>query len=437
MRPRDIWIAAILGALTPAIPALAEVAIEPGISGQRGAWGSDGNFTVDGHCFGNVASIPTDGVMSVFSGNATFKNGSLFSKGSLNQSSTSFPDGFMVSDGSTQMASITPAGVVYLRGKCLNSSGCSNTIWEPAKWNDGDFIQDCNNCYNYGNDTRTDNWAQPGYATGHLYTDNTVDAVKAAALSDGLRWVGKDFPGNTYDCGTGHLIFMAVNPGYDYHWWRLDQTNARWSHKLAAAAARNTDELGQPITNPVTSVRFGYTDIGGFFCNCGGKANIKGWQCSGSPPSPLAVAALPADDGQAVFTVELDAFSGRRNPVFELSPIEAQGLLLPLAGNCARTPGGSLQAYPSTFLGYRGLTVFRSAPGAARTPSVRLSRGTLRVFAGNPPDACRQKVSTNVDQYLSDVGQATEKYLVDVAHAKGIITNREYEVILKGMQGKW
>ena len=314
---------ALAGSLL-SVSALAQVRIEPDMAGQQGTFGTDGNLTVDGHCFGNVSSVPSGGVLGIFSGKISFKNGSLFLSGSLNELSTTFPGGIFVRNGSTTLASMTSTGRIYLRGTCINSSGCSNTKFEPAKWNDGGLIQNCNNCYNYANDTRTDNYAQPGYASGHQFTDYTVDAVRTAALWDGLQWVGWDFPGNAHDCGIGHLLFMSVSPGIDYHWLRLDQARGRWSHKIAQQGAQDTWN-NKPITNPLVDFMGSSNQDGGFYCTCGSKANIAGPECPGGAAKALAA---PSTDSQAVYSVELDAFSGRPNPTFSLSPAEARTLTL-------------------------------------------------------------------------------------------------------------
>ncbi len=218
---------------------------------------------------------------------------------------------------------------------------------------------------------------------------------------------------------------MAIYPGYDYHWWRLDQTRGRWSHKLASGPAQDTDDQNQPITNPLASGRFGYTDNGGFYCKCGSKAHIAGSSCSGA----LSVAAAaPSSDGQAVYSVVLDAFSGRPNPVFALSAVETQALSMFLIGMCSTTSAAAaVQAYPSKFLGYRGASVYRSAPGAEGNPSVRFARGTARVFANNPPDDCKQAMGRG-DQDFADANQTIERYLIDVAYKKGAINELEYVV---------
>ena len=112
---------ALAGSLL-SVSALAQVRIEPDMAGQQGTFGTDGNLTVDGHCFGNVSRVPSGGVLGIFSGKISFKNGSLFLSGSLNELSTTFPGGIFVRNGSTTLASMTSTGRIYLRGTCINSS---------------------------------------------------------------------------------------------------------------------------------------------------------------------------------------------------------------------------------------------------------------------------------------------------------------------------
>jgi len=253
----------------------AQTKVQPGSAGNQITFTAAGDISLDGgQCFGGVTSPPA-GAVSVYGGKATAKDGNLYFQGAITWSSLVFPDGTTVRSGGTTLASMTNAGALYLKGKCLNVAGCRNTTWEPSRWNDGGAVQWNNNCYNYGNDKITGTFAQPGRASGNMYSSITVAEVRDGALSDGLTWVGWTFPGNTYDCGNGHLVFMAVAPGYDYHWWRLDQVKGVWSHKPGGTPAKNVDNSSNTITNPLLANRGAYTDNGGFYCTCGGMANIN------------------------------------------------------------------------------------------------------------------------------------------------------------------
>jgi hypothetical protein len=274
--PRPLLMFMALASSAAAGSASAQVEVEPGVTGSLVRFEYNGNVTLDGHCFGLASPLPTGETANFFNGKGVAKNGSLFVQGSLNFNSLSFPDDIVVRNGTTPVASISSGGNLNLAGTCNNTSGCSNTTWEPAKWNDGGTVQFNNNCYNYGNDKITGTFAQPGRATGHEYTSFTVSSVQAAALSDGLTFVGWTFPGNNYDCGKGHLLFMTIAPGIDFHWMRVDQSGlGAWSHKPGGTPAKNVDNSNNTITNPLTADRGIYTDNGGFYCTCGGLANIN------------------------------------------------------------------------------------------------------------------------------------------------------------------
>jgi hypothetical protein len=133
-------------------------------------------------------------------------------------------------------------------------------IFEPTWWNDGSTRQFGNNCYNYGCDYRSDSFAQPGRATGHMYTEITSAAVKAGAVSDALI----DTPAaNNHFPATGHLVALVIAQGFDFHWYRKDMTG-KWSHKPGGTAATNLDNSGVAITDPRTANRGVYTQFATF-----------------------------------------------------------------------------------------------------------------------------------------------------------------------------
>jgi hypothetical protein len=139
--------------------------------------------------------------------------------------------------------------------------------YEPQRWNDpyqpgfSYGHQSENNCYNYACNKATDSFAQPGYASGSWPNPMACPNVTTGALSDGLvtRANGSDSAGNC-----AHTVALVIAPGYDYHWYRLDD-NGMWSHKPGGTAARNVDSAGNPITDPQTAARGPYTVFCGFF----------------------------------------------------------------------------------------------------------------------------------------------------------------------------
>jgi hypothetical protein len=53
-------------------------------------------------------------------------------------------------------------------------------LYEPNWWNDGGQKQGNNNCYNYAANYRTDTFAQPGQASGAMYSALTCASVRPA-----------------------------------------------------------------------------------------------------------------------------------------------------------------------------------------------------------------------------------------------------------------
>jgi len=132
-----------------------------------------------------------------------------------------------------------------------------------------------NNCYNYGANWRTDNFAQPGYGSGATYEDITVPEIIRASVSDGFR----------LDCDgkKNHVIkvwFCLIEHG-DFHWYRQTKPvdgEERWCHKMGGSPARNTDDSGNPITDPRTADRGWYTTEGIYLYSRGRACkNVAGW----------------------------------------------------------------------------------------------------------------------------------------------------------------
>jgi len=150
--------------------------------------------------------------------------------------------------------------------------------YEPQRWNDpyqpgySYGHQAKNNCYNYGCDKATDTFAQPGYASGNWATTMDCPTVTAGALSDGLASRPDGSQAAQHCC---HTVALVMAPGYDYHWYRLDD-NGMWSHKPGGTAARNIDNSGNPTSDPQTADRGPYTVFCGFFTVNRCKVKIDG-----------------------------------------------------------------------------------------------------------------------------------------------------------------
>lgn len=133
----------------------------------------------------------------------------------------------------------------------------------PSWWNGNRRRLLNNNCYNYANDIATGTRAQPGraFALANRNQYNLVfnaAAVQAAAVNDGLQVVNVPrapqgpFVQNRMPRvpnGPRHLVALVVDPGRDYHWYRLD-SDGKWSHKPGQTRVVKYDDVAKDITDP-------------------------------------------------------------------------------------------------------------------------------------------------------------------------------------------
>lgn len=166
--------------------------------------------------------------------------------------------------------------VLALAGAILLAEGCCRIpSYNPSYWNNDSTVRLNNNCYNYGNNKRTDTFAQPGKRSGDYPNPMTCADVSAAAISDGIEAL----PGSGTCPDTQDKVALVVDPGTDYHWYRRD-ANGMWTHKPGGTQATNLDNSGNPISNPETADRCGgylcYTDFCGYFCSCSSDTEGSG-----------------------------------------------------------------------------------------------------------------------------------------------------------------
>jgi hypothetical protein len=131
------------------------------------------------------------------------------------------------------------------------------TPFNPAFWNAAAHISK-NNCYNYASNRRTDTFAQPGRASGHMYAHINCNDVGNGAVSDG----------GIFSCAPATqknrwymALVIAPGPGFvDYHWYRK-ASQGYWGHKPGGTAARNYDNSGPGhiVNDPRTANRGPYT----------------------------------------------------------------------------------------------------------------------------------------------------------------------------------
>lgn len=149
---------------------------------------------------------------------------------------------------------------------CTKTPCPGSPAYEPALWNNPP-VKGSTNCYAYAaNDPHghPPGKPQPGERCGRPLTDVTCAEVSRASLCDGmLAAPNPPSPKPGY-----YPVALVVDPGVDYHWYRLDN-NGRWSHKPGNTNATDTDASGNPITNPETANRnygsVNYREFCGYF----------------------------------------------------------------------------------------------------------------------------------------------------------------------------
>ncbi|MFX0065395.1 MAG: hypothetical protein ACFFC7_24760 [Candidatus Hermodarchaeota archaeon] len=148
--------------------------------------------------------------------------------------------------------------------------------YEPQNWNDAGTTQLCNNCYNYACNIITNNYAQPGHASGNIYSSINCQEVAEGAISDGLLPVADE-----EKCKLcSHKVALVIDPDspVDFHWYRLDK-EGNWSHKPGQWSVTNLDNSGNIISDPRTADRGRYSVFCGFFCVPKGTVTISGFGC--------------------------------------------------------------------------------------------------------------------------------------------------------------
>lgn len=151
------------------------------------------------------------------------------------------------------------------------SHAWSTPSYTPGFWNDYSYQRVANNCYNYGNNRRTDSFAQPGKASGQELTTITVSEIESRCNQDQLNiTTSSASPPNGQ---SKIVIYIGLVPNgvggfvWDFHVWRKD-SNGMWSHKPGATNATNLHSGGGTISDPAsltTSQRGGYDTLVGYF----------------------------------------------------------------------------------------------------------------------------------------------------------------------------
>ncbi|KAL0477593.1 insoluble matrix shell protein [Acrasis kona] len=143
----------------------------------------------------------------------------------------------------------------------------------PDNWNQSPW-QYQNNCYNYGNDVRTDTFAQPGRGTQHKWEENTCTSVFDAAVRDGLLPYSDKLPEWEEKPKVGHFIALVIWPDVNFHWYKKD-IDGYWSHKPGGTAARNVDNSDERIKDPSRADRGPYTIFCTYLVSVPSKVQIN------------------------------------------------------------------------------------------------------------------------------------------------------------------
>jgi hypothetical protein len=148
--------------------------------------------------------------------------------------------------------------------------------YEPNIWNNDPNIRTNNNCYNYANNKITNTFAQPGRAAGvALPNPLTGQGVARGAIADGIEALADPEAWQSTP-SDGHWVALVLSTLIDdYHWYRLDDLDARWSHKPGQTPARDFDQSSAPISDPRTCDRGPYADFIGFFHTFPGRITIR------------------------------------------------------------------------------------------------------------------------------------------------------------------
>lgn len=155
----------------------------------------------------------------------------------------------------TQTAEQAPAAAVSSDADVAVACMIETTAFNPGFWNDPAHISR-NNCYNYATNRRTDTFAQPGRASGHMYVHiNCADVGNGAVSDGGTFFCAPDSEKNRWYMA----LVIAPGPGFvDFHWYRK-ATEGFWGHKPGGTAARNVDNSGHIVNDPRTANRGPYT----------------------------------------------------------------------------------------------------------------------------------------------------------------------------------
>jgi len=143
-----------------------------------------------------------------------------------------------------------------------------------------------------------------------------------------------------------------------------------------------------------------------------------------------------AQDAADVVMVEVDVYSGRPNPVVELSAEELADLMRMARPLCERLQAASDDNQEAR-LGYRGLSIGRGKRGSSAQQMVRITGKRARLRRSAAPVLCHESMARaagSADLTFADDNRALEKALLQLARQKGAISESLHGVILQAME---
>lgn len=149
------------------------------------------------------------------------------------------------------------------------------TEFDYKKNQNGCFIKnkDYNNCYNYATNVLTNTYAQPGRGSTGKMVKNTCNELIKAAVSDGLKFIGRNIPKENPKKGHFAVLLASKEENGGYHWVRRD-CNLLWSHKIGPNPPVNVDDKGKYIRD-IKLPFGGLDDLCGYFHVIPSEVNIN------------------------------------------------------------------------------------------------------------------------------------------------------------------
>jgi hypothetical protein len=315
---------------------------------------------------------------------------------------------------------------------------------EFSYWNDGEWVEGSNNCYNYSTNRNTMNYAQPGYGGGQTTPSYKPSDLKAAVIRDGLEFVADPGAGKFPTVPEGKSLVALITglaPNYtaDYHWYRKDR-DGRWTHKPGPCEATDRyfpySSIDAVVTDPRTKAAWDPTQydtfVGFFLVDSNyfqgmGVENVNGFadkdisNCSGDSAAALSADSTspsPQTASAGELSVTIALYSGRVNPVLVVKDAATIDKIRKAYGQAQALDGPSLG--PKAGPGYMGLIVTNRCGISGLPPRFTLFNGQMTARAAGNAVATALGVA-GATAYLQESEGSLESDLLDQAEAGRVI----------------